>query len=63
MSEDGIRDGSALYRRAHGEMLDSFDEELEMEIDDGRMERLLDDMAEHPDELSARAGIDRNENR
>jgi polyphosphate kinase len=59
MSKDGIKDSSALYRRAHGEMLDSFDEELEMEIDDGRMERLLDDMAEHPDEQSARAGIDR----
>jgi polyphosphate kinase 2 len=40
-------------------MQDSFDEELEMEIDDGRMERLLDDMAEHPDEQRARAGMDR----
>jgi len=29
-------------------MLDSFDEELEMEIDDGRMERLLADIACHP---------------
>jgi polyphosphate kinase 2 len=50
---------SALYRRAHGEMLDSFDEELEMEIDDGRMERLLGDIAGHPDEQAGVTGIDR----
>ncbi len=50
---------SALYRRAHGEMLDSFDEELEMEIDDGRMDRLLDDIAAHPDDQPKAAGMDR----
>jgi hypothetical protein len=41
--------GSALLRRVHGEMVDSFDEELEMEIDDQRLARLLDDMSEHPE--------------
>jgi len=35
----------AMNRRVHDEMLDSFDEELEMEIDDDRMDRLLDDIA------------------
>jgi len=43
------------HDRVHDEMLDSFDEELELEIDDGRLEQLLADMSEHPD----RATIDR----
>jgi polyphosphate kinase 2 len=30
-------------------MIDSFDEELEMEIDDDRLARLLEDIAEHPE--------------
>jgi polyphosphate kinase 2 len=59
MSQDRPKGGSALSRRAHADMQDSFDEELEMEIDDGRMEQLLADMAEHPDQKRARAGMDR----
>jgi polyphosphate kinase 2 len=50
MSADQTEDTSALFRRVHGEMIDSFDEELEMEIDDERLERLLEDLAEHPEE-------------
>jgi polyphosphate kinase 2 len=50
MSADKKEDSSALFRRVHGEMIDSFDEELEMEIDDERLEKLLEDLAEHPDE-------------
>ncbi|MFY9315213.1 MAG: polyphosphate kinase 2 [Burkholderiales bacterium] len=50
---------NSLKRRAHADMQDSFDEELEMEIDDGRMERLLEDITEHPDEQRARAGMGR----
>jgi polyphosphate kinase 2 len=42
-------DTQALFRRVHGEMLDSFDEELEMEVDDDRMTRLLDDISGNPD--------------
>ncbi|MGD0721761.1 MAG: polyphosphate kinase 2 [Roseiarcus sp.] len=38
----------ALYRRIHGELLDSFDEELEMEIDDDRLSNLLGELAGHP---------------
>lgn len=38
-----------LTRRIDAEMADSFDEELEMELDDGRLEKLLDIYGEHPD--------------
>ena len=41
-------DTHGLFRRAHGEMIDSFDEELEMEIDDDRLARLLGDIAGYP---------------
>jgi polyphosphate kinase 2 len=52
-------DTNALYRRVHGEMLDSFDEELEMEVDDGRMERLLDDIAGQAAGEPGSTGMDR----
>lgn len=35
--------------RVYAEMLDSFDEELEMEIDDTRMDQLFGDLPLHPD--------------
>jgi polyphosphate kinase len=38
-----------LEQRVRQEMADSFDEELEMEIDDDRLDQLLADAAEHPD--------------
>lgn len=41
--------------RIKDEIADSFDEELEMEIDESRLEALMDDMADHPD----RAQIER----
>ena len=41
--------------RMHEEMLDSFDEELELEIDDDRLAKLLAEMSEHPE----RATVDR----
>jgi hypothetical protein len=34
--------------RINGEMLDSVDEELELEIDDDRLTQLLADSSEHP---------------
>jgi polyphosphate kinase 2 len=43
-----ITDPEAIRRRIHEEMADSFDEELEMEIDDERMTALLEQLAEHP---------------
>ncbi|MGH8641392.1 MAG: polyphosphate kinase 2 [Burkholderiales bacterium] len=48
MNDDRLSDNSALFRRIHGEMIDSFDEELEMEVDDERLTSLLADIAEHP---------------
>ena len=38
-----------LHDRIHGEMVDSFDEEFELEVDDERLSKLLAGMAEHPD--------------
>ena len=57
--DDKPKEKDALAKRVQGEMLDSFDEELEMEIDDERMERLLDKFSEHPDKRGPRVGIDR----
>jgi polyphosphate kinase len=48
MSHDRLSDTSAIFQRVHGELMDSFDEELEMEIDDDRLANLLDDIADHP---------------
>ena len=39
----------AHAERIRAEMLDSFDEELEEEIDDQRLARLLDNASEHPE--------------
>ncbi len=44
-----------LRERIHGEMLDSFDEELELEMDDARLTGLLDEVSEPP----GQAAIDR----
>src|SRR5262245_33411144 len=49
MSKPKIGNGSALDDRVTREMLDSFDEELEMEIDDDRLGKLLAEMSEHPE--------------
>ena len=43
MIDDRTADTDALFRRVHGELIDSFDEELEMEIDDDRLSNLLAD--------------------
>ena len=50
MGADETNPQGALYRRIHGEMADSLDEEMELEIDDGRLAALLDDVADHPDQ-------------
>jgi polyphosphate kinase len=55
MNDTTLKDAKARHERIHGEMIDSFDEELELEIDDDRLDKLLADMAEHPD----RASLDR----
>jgi polyphosphate kinase 2 len=47
MSADETKPKGALYRRIHGELVDSLDEELEMEIDDDSLAALLGDVADH----------------
>ena len=42
------KDPNHLKKRLHAELTDSFDEELEMELDDDRLAHLLDGDAEHP---------------
>jgi len=46
------RNAKPVQDRIHKELVDSFDEELELEIDDERLDRLLAEMAEHPDRES-----------
>src|SRR5262252_6899429 len=41
-------DANARFHRINGEMLDTIDEELEMEIDDDRLAKLLTELTEHP---------------
>ena len=42
------QDSDFLKQRIEAEIAESFDEELELELDDGRLEKLLGDMADHP---------------
>jgi polyphosphate kinase 2 len=41
---------ASTHRRVRGDLLDSFDEELEMEVDDERLRALLGELTEHPQE-------------
>ena len=53
-SETRIKDMDSWVR---GELVDSFDEELEMEIDDGRLDKLVEEFSKRPDHGSVdRAG-------
>ncbi len=56
MSDDENQARKNFADRVHAEMLDSFDEELEEEIDDQRLAALLDHASENPDE----AGLSRS---
>lgn len=49
MSKNERPDRRRLKTRVDAEIVDSFDEELEMELDDERLARLLDGLAEHPE--------------
>src|SRR5215813_7924110 len=48
MGNDATK-GNGLAARVDAEVADSFDEELELEIDDDRLARLLEGLAEHPE--------------
>ena len=49
MATDRSTKAASLDERVREEMADSFDEELELEIDDERLDKLLADAAEHPE--------------
>ena len=49
MSSERASKATALDERMREEMADSFDEELELEIDDDRLDQLLADASEHPE--------------
>ncbi len=48
MSEHENGTSNLLHRRIHGELVDSLDEELELEIDDERLASLLSDAEYRP---------------
>eukprot|EP01037_Dinobryon_pediforme_P026722 gene26722-29342_t len=56
MAGDETRVGDTFEEKVRAEILDSYDEELEEEIDDERLARLLEDAADHPDV----EGVDRS---
>ena len=57
MNADKTKERQDFERRVHSEMLDSFDEELEMEIDDERMDALVSEVTSPRDRAM---DLDRN---
>jgi len=45
-------DPKTIHERVMAEMADSFDEELELEMDDGRLAAIMDGMSDHPEQNS-----------
>jgi polyphosphate kinase 2 len=56
MNDDKSLTPGSLAQRIAAEMADSFDEELEMELDDGRLDELIALHSEHP----STSGVDRH---
>lgn len=52
MTNDSLTGPGSLTSRIAAEIADSFDEELEMELDDGRLDDLIADQGEHPSKSS-----------
>jgi len=61
MAGKNFEDTQRIYTRVRGELLDDFDEELEMEMDDERMDRLVDDIAGHPQAGPGSGEMDRRQ--
>jgi polyphosphate kinase 2 (PPK2 family) len=55
MTEKPANGKHPIHDRIHAEMLDSFDEELELEIDDDRLDALTNEFSDH----SPRETVDR----
>lgn len=47
MTEKPVNGASSIHDHIHAEMLDSFDEELELEIDDDRLDELVGEFSDH----------------
>jgi polyphosphate kinase 2 len=56
MTNDSQINPATLTHRIAAEIADSFDEELEMELDDGRLDELIAEHGEHP----SASGVDRH---
>jgi polyphosphate kinase 2 len=56
MTNDSLVNPASLAHRIAAEMADSFDEELEMELDDGRLDELIALHSDHP----STSGVDRH---
>jgi polyphosphate kinase 2 (PPK2 family) len=52
MSNKPVNGRQPAHDRIHAEMLDSFEEELELEIDDDRLDALTNELSGHPAEES-----------
>src|SRR5882724_1610153 len=50
MTEKPLNGGRSIHDRIQAEMLDSFDEELELEIDDDRLDALTNEFSDHTEE-------------
>ena len=48
MNKEGNGNADRLAARVEAEIADSFDEELELELDDERLAGLLEGLTEHP---------------
>ena len=48
MTDDNQSNGSITETNVRSELMDSFDEELEEEIDDNRLREILNEASEHP---------------
>jgi polyphosphate kinase 2 len=57
VSQEKSDSKTGLEDRVRAEMLDSFDEELEEELDDQRLENLLDEASDHPDSLGIKRSV------
>jgi polyphosphate kinase 2 (PPK2 family) len=53
MTQDKSPPDNSRQSKIYEEMLDSFDEELELELDDHRLEQMLDGIADQPDRQTA----------
>ena len=54
MSDKPVNGRQPAHDRIHAEMLDSFDEELELEIDDDRLDALTSELSGDPAEETHR---------